>query len=291
MRKFNLRVLISLLAVMLCMAAFSVTAFADGGDYYDDEIPLETPAVTEQPVEEPVETEAPAEKTPEPAEDAPEDTAPEVTGGIDTPFTPDGNLSLIDDFSYTGVDADGNPVGKQFITVQSKTGNYFFIVIDRAGDKENVYFLNMVDEADLLALIDEPESEPEPTPAVCACKDKCYAGHVDTACPVCATDMTKCTGKEVKPDPVEPTEDPQPEAPEKKSAGNPALVIVLLLAMGGGAAWYFLKVKGKAKPKTKGDTDLDDYDYGAEDGEYEFEPYDPEAEGGGAPGDSEDDGA
>ncbi len=271
MRKFNLRILISLLAVMLCMAAFSMTALATGGDHYSSELPIETPEAPEQPFQE------------EPWE--------EITGGLDEPFTPDGNLSLIDDFSKTDVDADGNAVGKQFITVQSKAGNYFYIVIDRAGDKENVYFLNLVDEADLLALIDEPEREPEPTPAVCTCKDKCYAGHVDTTCPVCATDMTKCTGKEVKPDPVETTEDPKPEASEKKSVGNPALVIILLLALGGGAAWYFLKVKGKAKPKTKGDTDLDDYDYGAEDGEYEFEPYDPEAEGGGAPGDSEDDGA
>ena len=270
MRKLNLRILISLLAVMLCMAAFSVIAFADGGDYYDDEIPLDTPAVTEQP-----------------AEDEPPE---ETTGGLDEPFTPDGNLSLIDDFSYTGVDADGNAIGKQFITVQSKTGNYFFIIIDRAGDTENVYFLNLVDEADLLALIDEPEEAEEPAPAVCTCDDKCYAGHVDTSCPVCATDMTKCTGKEPKPEPTPTPVEQEPEMP-KKSGGNPALVIVLLLAVGGGAAYYFLKVKGKAKPKTKGDTDLDEYDYGAEDGEYEFEPYDPEAEGGGAPGETEDDGA
>ena len=270
MRKLNLRILISLLAVMLCMAAFSVTAFADGGDYYDDEIPIETPAVTEQPAE----------------DDPPEET----TGGLDEPFTPDGNLSLIDDFSYTGVDADGNAIGKQFITVQSKTGNYFFIIIDRAGDTENVYFLNMVDEADLLALIDEPEETEEPAPVVCTCDDKCYAGHVDTSCPVCAVNMSECTGKEPQPEPTTAPVEQEPEMP-KKSGGNPALVIVLLLAVGGGAAYYFLKVKGKAKPKTKGSTDLDDYDYGAEDGEYEFEPYDPEAEDGGTPGDTEDDGA
>lgn len=276
MRKLNLRILISLLAVMLCMAAFSVTAFADGGDYYDDEIPIETPAVTEQPAE--VE---PPEETPEPEE---------TTGGLDEPFTPDGNLSLIDDFSYTGVDADGNAIGKQFITVQSKTGNYFFIIIDRAGDTENVYFLNMVDEADLLALIDEPEEAEEPAPTVCTCDDKCYAGHVDTSCPICAVNMSECTGKEPKPEPKTAPVEQEPESP-KKSGGNPALVIVLLLAVGGGAAYYFLKVKGKAKPKTKGSTDLDDYDYGAEDGEYEFEPYDPEAEGGGTPGYTEDDGA
>ena len=244
MKKTKLRVLICLLAVMLCMAAFSATALADGGDYHDGEEPIETPTVTEQP------------------------------------FTPEGNLSLIDDLGDSG--------SKQFITVQSKSGNYFYIIIDRAGDTENVYFLNLVDEADLLALMDEPEPE---APAVCTCKDKCYAGHVDTSCPVCATDMSKCTGKETKPEPTTVPNEQASETSNKKSVSKLVLVIVLLLAVGGGAAYYFLKVKGKAKPKTKGSTDLDDYDYGVEDGEYEFEPYDPEAEGGGTSGDTEDDGA
>ena len=304
MKKLDLRALACLLAVMLCMAVFSMTALVDGGDYYADELPLETPTVTEQPAEEeagPVEeTEAPAEETPEPAEEPPVETEPEeITGGMDdlslddlfggliSAFTPRGNLSLIDDFNFTGMDSDGNTTSKQFITVQSKTGNYFFIIIDRVADTENVYFLNMVDEADLLALTDTPEDATEPAPVVCTCEDKCYAGHVDTTCPVCATDMTKCTGKEAQPEPTETPDEPEPETPEKKGGGNIALVILLLLAGGGGAAYYFLKAKGKAKPQTKGNDDLDDYDYGADEDEYEFEAYEPEAEGG-APGETED---
>ena len=149
-----------------------------------------------------------------------------------------------------------------------------------------MYFLNLVDEADLLALIEEPESEPEPAKAVCTCKDKCYAGHVDTRCPVCAVNMSECTGKEKKSETTPAPEVPESEPAEKKNGVNPAILIVLLLAAGGGAAWYFLKVKGKVKPKTKGSTDLNDYDYGSEDDEeYEFEPYDPENEGN-LPGDS-----
>jgi len=301
MRKLDLRALACLLAVMLCMAAFSITALADGGDYYADELPMETPTATEQPAEEA----APAEETPEPAEEAPAEAEPEeTTGGLDdfslddlfgdmfSAFTPGGNLSLIDDFNFSGMDSDGNTTSKQFITVQSKTGNYFFIIIDRVADTENVYFLNMVDEADLLALTDTQEDATEPAaPVVCTCTDKCYAGHVDTTCPICATDMTQCAGKEAQPEPTETPEDPEPEVSEKKSGGSAALVIVLILAAGGGAAYYFLKVKGKAKPKTKGNDDLDDYDYGAEDGdEYEFEPYEPEVEGG-APGEDTEDGA
>ena len=248
LRKPDLRIFVFLLAVMLCMAALSFPALADGGDYYGDEIPLETP-----------------EPTPEPS------------------FTPEGNLTLIDDFSEVE--------SKQFITVQSKSGNYFYIVIDRAGDTENVYFLNLVDEADLLALIEEPESEPEPAPAVCTCKDKCYAGHVDTRCPVCAVNMSECTGKEKKPETTPAPEVPEPEPAEKKNGVNPAILIVLLLAAGGGAAWYFLKVKGKAKPKTKGSTDLNDYDYGTEDDEeYEFEQYDEDSEASPTAGKKNEDG-
>jgi sugar/nucleoside kinase (ribokinase family) len=50
---------------------------------------------------------------------------------------------------------------KQFITIQTKNGNTFYIIIDYdapINDEEEqyqTYFLNMVDEADLLALMDE----------------------------------------------------------------------------------------------------------------------------------------
>ena len=268
MKKSKLRVLICLLAVMLCVAVFSMSALADGGDYESDELPIETPVVTEAPAEEP-----PQE---DPGEGQEGISLDDWFTGLLSALTPDGNLSLIDDFDFT----DENGYGKQFITVQSKNGNYFFIIIDRAADKENVYFLNMVDEADLLALMDEPEPEPE-APAVCTCKDKCYAGHVDTTCPVCAVNMSECTGKEAAP---EPTATPdEPEQPKKTASVNPMAAVLLLLALGGGAAYYFLKVRGKEKPKTRGGTDLAEYDYGEDDGEeYEFEPYEPEAEGGGA---------
>ena len=247
MRKPDLRIIPVLLTVMLCVAALSFTVFADGRDYYAYEPPMETTEPTEPP--EPPEPEV----TPEP------------------PFTPEGNLSLIDDIPYQS---------KQFITVQSKSGNYFYIIIDRAADEENVYFLNMVDEADLLALIEEPESKPEPAPAVCICKEKCTVGHVDTSCPVCATNMSECTGKEKKPEATPVPEVPEPEPAKKTGGVSPAALILLLLALGGGAAFYILKVKSKAKPRTKGDTDLNDYDYGSEDDEeYEFEQYDPEDAG------------
>ena len=189
-----------------------------------------------------------------------------MTGGSDA-LTPDGNLTLIDDIGTS------TKTGKQFITLESKNGNVFYMIIDRDDEgEETVHFLNQVDEADLMALTGEEE-----TPATCSCTTKCVAGTVNTSCPVCAVNMTECVGKEAKPEaPTEPTE-PAAEEPEKKSGVGGILVVLLIVALGGGAAFYIFKQK-KAKPQTKGSADLDDYDYGEDEDEYEFEPYEGEPE-------------
>lgn len=189
-----------------------------------------------------------------------------MTGGSDA-LTPDGNLTLIDDIGTS------TKAGKQFITLESKNGNVFYMIIDRDDEgEETVHFLNQVDEADLMALTGEEE-----TPSVCSCTTKCVADTVNTSCPVCAVNMTECVGKEAKPEvPAEPTE-PAAEEPEKKSGVGGILVVLLIVALGGGAAFYIFKQK-KAKPQTKGSADLDDYDYGEDEDEYEFEPYEDEPE-------------
>lgn len=77
---------------------------------------------------------------------------PEEPENLD-PLTPDGNLTLVDDIT-------SEKTGKQFITVVSKNGNYFYIIIDRDDEGENtVHFLNLVDEADLLNLMDEEDAQ------------------------------------------------------------------------------------------------------------------------------------
>ena len=235
MRKCN--PLFFLIAVVLCMTALLVPANAQASEGEAAAAQAEAPAVTEE--------------------------KPSVP---DSPLTPKGNLTLVDDMEQKG-DLKGKEQSKQFLTVESKSGNIFYIVIDRNGDEENVYLMNLVDEADLMALI-EPEKEEEPP--VCTCKDKCAPGQVDTTCPVCVVNLTECSG--TKPEPGEQTEEEE-EQPMKKNGAAAGAAVILILALAGGGAYYFLKVRGSGKPDTKGDTDLDDYDYGEDEDEMEFEAY------------------
>ena len=199
-----------LLAALVCMGSFSVTAYAGGGE----DIPTDDSGVI-------VETEP-------------------------QPLTPEGNMSLVDDISGEASE------DKQFITVVSKSGNYFYIIIDNAAEGENtVHFLNQVDEADLMAIIGEEKTES--TPAVCNCTDKCATGAIDTACPVCSVNMGACTSKEAEPE--------QPAEPREENSGMGGLIVFLVVvALGGGGAFYYFKIL-KPKQDVKDNTDLDDFDF------------------------------
>lgn len=190
-------------------------------------------------------------------------------------FTPDGNLTLIDDFLQIEAPAteDSVRIEKQFITVQSKNGNTFYIVIDRNGDTENVYFLNLVDEADLMALMEDENGETAaPT---CSCTDKCAIGAINTSCEICRSNMSECAGKETVTEP-EPTElAKEPDA--KKKSANFLPVLVLLIAGVAGGAVYWFKFR-KPKTKTSGNSDLEDYDFGEDDEENELDDDDLMAE-------------
>ena len=79
-----------------------------------------------------------------------------VTDETSGALTPEGNLSLVDDY-HTNY-SDGS--GQQFITLVSKSGATFYLVIDRnAKGQQTVHFMNLVDEADLLALMEEDAAD------------------------------------------------------------------------------------------------------------------------------------
>ncbi|MBM6764649.1 DUF4366 domain-containing protein [Faecalicoccus pleomorphus] len=220
-----IRLFTAALAVVLCATAFAVPASAGGGDgepYYTE---TAEPEVTEEPQE-------------------------ETTGGMEPegqPLTPEGNATLVDDFYGD----------KQLITVTTKAGNYFYILIDRANEDAEtaVHFLNQVDEADLMALMEDGEAQE--TPAVCTCTEKCQAGAVNTSCEVCAVNMAECAG-------AEPEPEPEPEPEEEKSGGMGALALVLVLVvLGGGGAFAYIKFI-RPKQASKASADPDDYDFADE---------------------------
>ena len=179
-----------------------------------------------------------------PTADATNDSNVVVEEPETPPLTPKGNATLVDDFG-------GN---KQLITVTTKGGNYFYILIDRAAEGEQtVHFLNQVDEADLMALTETGEATKKPE--VCNCTEKCEAGKVNVSCPVCKDNMTACSGKEAEPETEEPPEQPK----EKGNAGGLVLFLVVALLGGGGAFYYFKFMK--PKQNVKGGTDLEDFDF------------------------------
>ena len=124
---------------------------------------------------------------------------------------------------------------KQFIAIETRTGDLFYMIIDydkpldEKGEKYETYFLNLVDSRDLLDIVDAKDIPDEP--------EVIY----------------------ITPEPTSfPTAAPVPAAREATSKGSGGVavgVMGLLLAAAGGALWYFKQKKGKKRPPVQ------DYDF------------------------------
>lgn len=246
MKKYRVLMAALCAAFLLCGMAAPAYAYSDEptGGYEETD-----PAPTDE--------DATVEETP----------APEPTIEPGEGFSEEGQF-VTRDLLY---DANTN---KQFITVQTKGGSTFYLVIDydkpvdEEGEQYETYFLGVVDEADLLAAFEETGGE-LPT---CTCAEKCVAGAVNMDCPVCATNMTECAGVEPEPEP-EPTEDPAPEP----DAGFPAGTLLLALAVvviGGGAGWYFKIYRPKQeRAAAQAEEDYSDEPDPYDDPEEGYDPY------------------
>ena len=243
MKKTKLKSIFNILAVMLVIAAFSIPAFAAESYYASDEsgntsVPSSIDSITVSKVDVDIPKTGDASK-----------------------LTPNGNMTLIDDLLQMGgyiTSSEENEEikSKQFLTVTSKNGNTFYIVIDRDGEKENVYFLNKVDEADLMALINDGVIEK----VTCSCKKKCKDGKVNTECELCKVNLAECAATE--PETEQTTEDTtstdnETDDVKSNSKGGIVLLLVAVLAGGGFALYYFKFRKGgkSAAPVPEQDDD------------------------------------
>ena len=171
-----------------------------------------------------------------------------VTDETSGALTPEGNLTLVDDY-HTDY-SDGS--GQQFITLVSKSGATFYLVIDRnAKGQQTVHFMNLVDEADLLALMEEEDAD-----AYTAEKEAAAQAEQDR---LKAEEEAKKAAEEAA---ASGTEQLKENKVTKIASGFLGVVVLIALAAGGG--YLYIKMKG-VKPASKKNQPDPDADYHDED--------------------------
>ena len=213
------------LSVALC-AGMAAPAFAFEGEA----APVEQP-VLEEVVEENVVT---------------------VTDETSGALTPEGNLTLVDDY-HTDY-SDGS--GQQFITLVSKSGATFYLVIDRnAKGQQTVHFMNLVDEADLLTLMEEDAAD-----AYTAEKEAAAQAEQDR---LKAEEEAKKAAEEA----ASGEEQPKENKVTKIASGFLGVVVLIALAAGGG---FYAFTKQKQKKQAEKEALDPDANYTEDKGDFEI---------------------
>ena len=175
-----------------------------------------------------------------------------VTDEISGALTPEGNLTLVDDY-HTDY-SDGS--GQQFITLVSKSGNTFYLVIDRnAKGQQTVHFMNLVDEADLLALMEEEDAD-----AYTAEKEAAAQAEQDR---LKAEEEAKKAAEEA----ASGEEQPKENKVTKIASGFLGVVVLIALAVGG---IFYAFTKQKQKKQAEKEALDPDANYTEDKGDFEI---------------------
>ena len=176
-----------------------------------------------------------------------------VTDETSGALTPEGNLTLVDDY-HTDY-SDGS--GQQFITLVSKSGNTFYLVIDRnAKGQQTVHFMNLVDEADLLTLMEEEEAD-----AYTAEKEAAAQAEQDR---MKAEEEAKKAAEEAA---ASGTEQPKENKVTKIASGFLGVVVLIALAAGG---IFYAFTKQKQKKQAEKEALDPDANYTEDKGDFEI---------------------
>ena len=176
-----------------------------------------------------------------------------VTDETSGALTPEGNLTLVDDY-HTNY-SDGS--GQQFITLVSKSGNTFYLVIDRnAKGQQTVHFMNLVDEADLLALMEEDAAD-----AYTAEKEAAAQAEQDR---LKAEEEAKKAAEEAA---ASGEEQPKENKVTKIASGFLGVVVLIALAAGG---IFYAFTKQKQKKQAEKEALDPDANYTEDKGDFEI---------------------
>ena len=151
--------------------------------------------------------------------------------------------------------SDGS--GQQFITLVSKSGATFYLVIDRnAKGQQTVHFMNLVDEADLLTLMEEDAAD-----AYTAEKEAAAQAEQDR---LKAEEEAKKAAEEAA---ASGAEQPKENKVTKIASGFLGVVVLIALAAGGGFYFYRQQMQKKKAEKEALDPDTD---YTEDKGDFEI---------------------
>ena len=175
-----------------------------------------------------------------------------ITDETSGALTPEGNLTLVDDY-HTDY-SDGS--GQQFITLVSKSGNTFYLVIDRnSKGAQTVHFMNLVDEADLLAPMEEEDAD-----AYTAEKEAATQAEQDR---LKAEEEAKKAAEEA----ASGTEQPKENKITKIASGFLGVVVLIALAAGG---VFYAFAKQKQKKQAEKEALDPDANYTEDKGDFEI---------------------